>query len=201
MDDPQNPQVIDIDAILPISWPRVRLLAALRAKKAESRIYGPIDRVLNDFFPARRPHTQHEGWVLKPQPSLRERQAGVELSQRSNSDTEDEDEPERAQEDVATYEVGEGDTSVGNITIDSQFNPVQPDRRKAKRPDFVVAKGTASLTGDVHHLYIEIKNGSTTETQFLDQMAKYLRLAARAIPPAMTLPVYFMLINGEETFL
>ncbi|KAG9127380.1 hypothetical protein FRC07_014440 [Ceratobasidium sp. 392] len=62
-----------------------------------------------------------------------------------------------------------------------------------------MAWATSSITGDTNHLYIEIKNGKVSERSFAAQMRVYLILAVDAIPPTMTDPVHFLLLNGVET--
>ncbi|KAG9109212.1 hypothetical protein FRC07_008356, partial [Ceratobasidium sp. 392] len=68
------------------SWPVERLLTVLTSGKAEGRIYGPLDRIINDTFLLRRPHTAQGGWISKPQASLRECQAEVEPPEASEMD-------------------------------------------------------------------------------------------------------------------
>ncbi|KAG9105140.1 hypothetical protein FRC07_009576 [Ceratobasidium sp. 392] len=190
------------DPSAPYTWPSGRLLASLQPGKAEARIYGPLDRVMNDLLVQGRPHTKLGGWMLKPQPSLRGRQAGFKPAPPPEDEEEEEDFQPGASEEDGGISFGDddaGNASVGNITIDSQCNPVNPGRHLAKRPDFAVAWATKILTGDVHHLYIEVKNGKADGREFEDQMRTYLRYALRAIPPTMKWPVYFLLLNGSET--
>ncbi|KAG8781092.1 hypothetical protein FRC12_022249 [Ceratobasidium sp. 428] len=189
------------------SWPVERLLASLEGQIAEGRIYGPIDRVINDVFLLRKPITEHGGWMLKPQPCLRECQAQVEPPELRgqgiddmDGDTDDEEVGQVLEGDSVSYEDGPSNVSAGNTTIDSQHNRVKPGRRLAKRPDFAMAWATKSLTGDINHLYIEIKNGqATADRTFETQMKTYLTYAIDAIPPTMTYPVYFLLLNGDQT--
>ncbi|KAG9124651.1 hypothetical protein FRC07_010776 [Ceratobasidium sp. 392] len=182
------------------SWSVERMGAALTSMIAEGRIYGPVDRVVNDVFLLHRPHTQSGGWILKPQVCLRECQAGVVPPEEPETDTmvnyhEDAD----ASMDSWGEDDDAGNLSVGNTTIDSQHNRVKPGRHLAKRPDFAMAWATSSLTGDVNHLYIEIKTGEQRSTAFVEQMRPYLWYAIQAIPPTMNHPVYFFLLNGAET--
>ncbi|KAF8594455.1 hypothetical protein BDV93DRAFT_515758 [Ceratobasidium sp. AG-I] len=186
------------------TWITLRLLASLLSGKAEHRSYGPMDLFMQSLFFHRRPPTALTAWMMKPQVSLREVQAGHEPNQGAGSDSEDEgDEPVLAHYFSHNEQHGHdaGDISVGNTTIDSQNNPVVSDRRQSKHPDFAVAKARIGLTNDIHHLYIEMKNGNLGDAMFARQMRKYLQLAAAAIPPTMSLPVYFLLINGSTSCL
>ncbi|KAG8742236.1 hypothetical protein FRC10_001782 [Ceratobasidium sp. 414] len=86
------------------------------------------------------------------------------------------------------------------VSVGREGDLVTPGRGKAKNPDFTVAKATAISTDDVHHLYVELKTGDLAVLVFETEMAGYILLAIRAIPPTMNLPVYFMLINGLDTY-
>ncbi|KAG8777950.1 hypothetical protein FRC12_000104 [Ceratobasidium sp. 428] len=199
------------------SWPVQRLHASLTSHIAEGRIYGPVDRVFNDIFLLRRPHTAQGGWMLKPQPCLRECQANVEppememdeVDEGTNEEEEKEEqeggEKEEQEEELDPNlsldedEDETGNVSIGNTTIDSQNNRVLPGRHLAKRPDFALAWATSSLTADINHLYVEVKTGKEPDHRFLAQMKAYLWYAVQAIPPTMTHPVYFLLLNGPKT--
>ncbi|KAG9127381.1 hypothetical protein FRC07_014441 [Ceratobasidium sp. 392] len=111
------------------SWPVQRLRASLKSGKAEGRIYGPLNRVVSDVFVLHRPHTAQGGWMMKPQPCLRECQANIEpleavdeldeFVDEAGGSTDEED----AGSDVDFLDGDDlSNVSAGNTTIDSQRN-------------------------------------------------------------------------------
>lgn len=158
---------------------------ALLAVLLENRLYGPVNTLLAAIF------WNPNRWMIKPQVALRDT-VGYEWESEDESDSESAAEDRSGQSDM--FHLGNIDTS-----YDSQRNPVQPDRRRAKKPDFAVSKSTEGLHSDVHHLYIEIKNGQSLPNHFMDQMENYLRLIIKLIPEHMEDDVIVLLINGTTT--
>jgi hypothetical protein len=76
------------------------------------------------------------------------------------------------------YDVGEEVRK----SVDSYNEPVQPrgegEEANVKIPDFIVVKGTATLTDDVPLLVVEIKRDDVDETTSVIQLGEYMGVFA-----------------------